>query len=106
MSSQVRLDRISRAAPCLRLLCDQHVSIEWLDPRFAELARCIAVGGALALVCPVRTSLKGLITRLTSLRFHRWYYRSIVGKADRGEGRFDAFATPFSADISPSRLER
>jgi SAM-dependent methyltransferase len=71
-----------------------------------EMAHCLAAGGVLVLGCPVRSSLKGLVTRMTPLWFHRWYYRSIVGKRDRGEGHYDVFATPFRAEISIAGLNR
>ena len=34
----VRLDRISRPIPCLRLLCPELRSIDLLDPRLADVA--------------------------------------------------------------------
>ncbi|WP_062266304.1 class I SAM-dependent methyltransferase [Endozoicomonas arenosclerae] len=61
-------------------------------------------GGLLILGCPVRNSLKGIITRLTPIGFHRWYYKNIVGKQDRGDGHYDAFPTPFRPVVSEKPL--
>jgi hypothetical protein len=50
--------------------------------------------------------LKGIVTRLTPTRFHRWYYKHVVGKKDRGDGHFDVFPTPFKPIVAPRALRR
>ncbi|CAM8630600.1 AdoMet_MTases domain containing protein [Comamonadaceae bacterium] len=74
------------------------------DAVLVQLAQCLRDGGVLVLGCPDRHSLKGLITRLSPLGWHRAFYRFIVRKADRGDGHFDAFATPFGPVVTHSRL--
>lgn len=71
-----------------------------------EMRRVLAPGGLLLVGCPERNSLKGWVTRLTPLWFHRWYYRSVVGKRDRGEGHYDAFATPFQPIVSGPAIKK
>ena len=45
-SDQVRLDRMMRPVPCLRLLCPKYQSIELLEPRFTRvIADSIAFAG-------------------------------------------------------------
>jgi len=83
--------------------------IEHLDApqqALAEMVRTLAPGGILLLGCPERNSLKGWITRLTPLGFHRWYYHRVVGKQDRGDGHYDAFATPFRPIVSAENLKK
>jgi SAM-dependent methyltransferase len=74
------------------------------DDALRELAAALAPGGLLLVGCPERGSLKGWITRLTPLGVHRWFYRTIVRKQDRGGGHFDAFPTPFRPLVSHGRL--
>ncbi len=74
------------------------------DKALASLVGALKPQGLLVLGFPSRDGLKALITRLTPLAFHRWYYRRVVGKKDRGDGHFDAFATVFHPLCSPPRL--
>ncbi|MGQ0501824.1 MAG: class I SAM-dependent methyltransferase [Panacagrimonas sp.] len=78
------------------------------DPAAAlnEMRRVLAPGGVLLLGCPDRNSLKGWLTRMTPIGFHRWYYRVVVGKQDRGDGHYDAFATPFRPIVSGRALKQ
>ncbi len=81
--------------------------IEHLDrPDLAlpQLCDAIAPGGLLVLGYPERASLKALVTRATPIGFHRWYYRAVVGKKDRGDGHFDAFPTVFHPVVSSTAL--
>jgi SAM-dependent methyltransferase len=81
--------------------------IEHLDnPELAltQLALSLSNGGILVLGCPDRKSLKGLVTRLSPVGWHRAFYRFIVRKADRGDGHFDAFPTPFRSLVTHERL--
>ena len=83
--------------------------IEHLDnPEKAleEIIEVLIKDGFLILGCPNRNSIKGLITRLTPTGFHRWYYRVIVGKKDRGEGHFDVFSTPFRSIVSSAGIKK
>jgi len=79
--------------------------LETPQAALGEMVRTLAPGGILLLGCPERNSLKGWITRLTPLWFHRWYYHRVVGKQDRGDGHYDAFATPFKPIVSASKLK-
>jgi SAM-dependent methyltransferase len=74
------------------------------DTALESLVSTLKPHGLLVLGFPSRDSLKALVTRLTPLSFHRWYYRRVVGKKDRGDGHFDAFATVFHPLCSPPRL--
>ncbi len=65
-----------------------------------EMYRTLKPGGFLVLGFPDSNSLKGILTRATSLHFHRWYYRRAIGKKDRGEGHFEAFETRFAQGTS------
>lgn len=80
--------------------------LERPDAVLPQLCRALKIGGMLLLGYPERASLKGWVTRLTPLGFHRWYYRRIVGKADRGEGHFDSFPTVFHALVDSGRLAK
>jgi SAM-dependent methyltransferase len=71
-----------------------------------QLSQALKPGGLMVVGCPARSSLKGIITRLTPIGFHRWYYRWIVGKKDRGEGHFDVFPTPFKPIVDANPLRR
>jgi len=76
------------------------------DPERAlnNIARTLKPGGLLLLGCPNLASVKGIITKYTPIGFHRWYYRRIVKKADRGGGHFDAFPTPFKSIVQGTKL--
>jgi len=78
------------------------------DPKTAldQLACALKPGGILVLGCPTRNSLKGIVTRITPIEFHRWYYKNIVQKKDRGDGHYDAFPTPFRKIVSPTPLKQ
>lgn len=71
-----------------------------------EMYRCLKPGGLLVLGCPIRNSLKGIVTRMTPIGFHRWYYRVVVKKADRGDGHYDAFETPFKKVVAQKPILR
>lgn len=70
-----------------------------------QLIRALRRNGILVLGFPERNSLKGIVTRATPVCFHQWYYRRIVGKQDRGDRHFDAFATPFRRIVSGRLLK-
>lgn len=74
------------------------------DLALPQLCRALAPGGLLVLGYPERASLKALVTRATPIGFHRWYYRVVVGKKDRGDGHFDAFPTVFHPLVSSYAL--
>lgn len=74
------------------------------DDALAQLIAALAPGGLLVLGCPDRVSLKGIITRATPFAVHRAFYRFVVGKKDRGDGHFDAFATPFRPLVASTAL--
>lgn len=74
------------------------------DSALAQLTQALRNGGVLVLGCPDRRSLKGLVTRLSPVGWHRAFYRYIVRKADRGDGHYDAFATPFRPLVTHQRL--
>lgn len=80
--------------------------VEHPQSAVSEMVAALAPDGLLVLGCPERASLKGLVTRFTPIWFHRWYYKVVVGKKDRGEGHFDAFETPFKPLVSAKRLTR
>lgn len=71
-----------------------------------QIVAALRPGGILLLGCPDRASLKGWITRLTPIWFHRLYYRFVVGKEDRGEKHFDAFETELDAIVSSRALPK
>lgn len=48
------------------------------DRALANLARASAPGGTLILKCPNAMSFKGLVTKVTPWRFHRWAYRKLL----------------------------
>jgi len=70
-----------------------------------NMASALKPGGLLLIGCPNLASVKGIITKYTPIEFHRWYYRTIVKKKDRGGGHFDAFPTPFQPIVQSSRLQ-
>lgn len=76
------------------------------DPERAlrQMINALDGGGLMLLGCPNRSSLKGLITRFTPIGLHRAFYKYIVRKKDRGEGHYDAFATPFGRVVSEAEL--
>jgi len=76
------------------------------DPESAlrQMIDALDSGGLMLLGCPNRSSLKGLITRLTPIMLHRAFYKYIVRKEDRGEEHYDAFATPFGRIVSEGEL--
>jgi len=74
------------------------------DSALRQMAESLHPGGILILGCPDRNSLKGQVTRMTPLSLHRAFYRYIVRKADRGDGHYDAFATPFRPLVSVAPL--
>lgn len=76
------------------------------DEAMRAMAAALAPGGLLLIGCPERGSLKGWITRLTPIGVHRWFYRVVVRKQDRGGGHFDAFPTPFAPLVCTGRLRR
>lgn len=78
------------------------------DPETAlrQMYDALRPGGVLLIGCPDRSSLKGLVTRLTPISIHRAFYRYIVGKKDRGGGHYDAFETPFRKVVSKKNLAR
>ena len=41
---------------------------------------------------------------MTPIGFHRWYYRVVVKKKDRGDGHYDAFETPFRRIVAEKPL--
>lgn len=71
-----------------------------------NMHQALKPGGLLVLGCPNLSSLKGVITKLTPIQFHRWYYRFIVKKQDRGGGHYDAFPTPFKPIVRVVGLQQ
>lgn len=69
-----------------------------------EMCNVITDEGIIIIGFPERNSLKGLITRFTPIGFHRWYYKNIVKKQDRGGGHYDAFETPFGDIVSCANI--
>jgi hypothetical protein len=43
---------------------------------------------------------------LTPIAFHRWFYKNIVKKKDRGDAHYDAFPTPFKSIVATSSLSQ
>jgi SAM-dependent methyltransferase len=109
---QADLHRLPLSCECVDLVVCFNVLEHLEDPGRAlgHLARVLRGGGLLLIGAPERTSLKGILTRLTPVRVHRAFYRYVVGKADTGEGHYDAFETPFRPLVSlgplASRLRR
>ncbi len=78
-------------------------------PRPADAIRnmleSLRPGGMLVLAFPHLLSVKGLITRLTPYRFHRWFYRVVMGDLSSDEDS-KQFRTYLHADILPGRVNR
>lgn len=78
------------------------------DP-LAALSNLIAAtrpGGTIVLAFPNRTSLKGLITRLSPHGLHVWLLRHFWGQKNAGRPGFAPFPTYMVADLAPDRLEK
>lgn len=96
------------ASACVDVVICFNVIEHLQDPERAlrGIGRMLRSGGLLILGCPLRDSLKGLLTRALPLWFRRLYYRLIVGKKDRGGGHHDVFETYFRPVVSRTELPR
>lgn len=103
---QADLHRLPIAASAIDIVICFNVIEHLDDPKRAleQLAVALRPNSLLILGFPERTSLKGWITRLTPIGFHRWYYKNIVRKVDRGDGHFDAFETPFKPIVGKRNM--
>ncbi|WP_150047388.1 MULTISPECIES: class I SAM-dependent methyltransferase [Methylomonas] len=103
---QADLHRLPIRADCIRaVICFNVIEhLQQPDIALTQLIQSLVPGGIMILGFPNRGSLKGLITRLTPYGFHRWYYRWIVGKKDRGDGHYDVFPTPFHPLVDDKRI--
>src|SRR5439155_4920236 len=53
-----------------------------------------------------RASLKGVITALTPLRFHRWYYRKVLGRKHSGTHDHGPFETHLRHSMAATEVQR
>jgi SAM-dependent methyltransferase len=106
MKIQGDLHALPIAANSLDMIVCFNVIEHLGDPELvlSQLVDSLKPGGIILVGCPNRSSLKGLVTLWTPYEFHRWYYRVIVGKKDRGDGHFDVFPTPFKKVVSAKQL--
>ena len=75
--------------------------LEHLDHAVAaleSLERSLASPGTLILKAPNLRSLKGIVTKYTPYRFHRWVYRRFVVSTS------EPFPTPFDRSVAPRKL--
>jgi SAM-dependent methyltransferase len=70
----------------------------------ANLAQALAPGGLLVLAFPNRSSVKGLVTRLTPHRFHVWAYRRLWGVERAGEDDRAPFKTYLRPAMAPGAI--
>jgi SAM-dependent methyltransferase len=70
----------------------------------ANLAKSLAPGGLLILALPNRSSVKGLVTRLTPHAFHVWTYRALWGVERAGEGDRAPFRTFLRPTVAPAAI--
>jgi len=105
---QADLQRLPMGArSCTMILCFNVVEhLDRPDLALDQMIDALQPGGLLLLGFPERNSLKGWITRLTPIGVHRWFYRRIVGKKDRGGEHYDAFETPFHPLVSQGPIQR
>jgi len=69
-----------------------------------NLTHALRTGGVLVVAVPDRSSLKGLITRLTPLSFHVWVYRRVLGSPNAGKPGFGPYRTYLVRDLTPRRF--
>jgi SAM-dependent methyltransferase len=94
-----------RPGSCAMVVCFNVVEhMPRPDLALDQMVDALRPGGLLLLGFPERSSLKGWITRLTPIGVHRWFYRRVVQKSDRGGAHFDAFETLFHPLVSQSAM--
>ena len=76
------------------------------DPLAAvdRMIDALAPGGILVIASPNLWSVKGLLTRFTPHRFHTWFHRRVLGRANAGVGDVGPFRTFLSAAMAPKAL--
>lgn len=76
------------------------------DPGAAlrNMAAALAPGGMLLLGLPLRSSFKGLATRLLPYRAHVLYYRHVIRWPHAGEPGHRPFPTPMRPEIEPDAI--
>jgi len=82
--------------------------LEHVPDPLAALSNLIAAtkpGGYIVLAFPNRTSLKGLVTRLSPHGLHVWLLRQFWGQKNAGRPGFAPFPTYMPRALAPDRLE-
>jgi len=72
----------------------------------ANMAQALRPGGALVVGMPHVLSAKGLATKLTPFRFHRWIYRRVLGKPLAGTDGRAPFPTVLRLSLRPRAFIR
>jgi SAM-dependent methyltransferase len=71
-----------------------------------NLIQALTPGGIVLLKVPNVLSPKGLVTKLTPLRFHVWLYRAVAGYAEAGTEGHGPYRTYMRLSLAPSALQR
>src|SRR5213080_3707023 len=76
------------------------------DRALRNFFRAVKPGGVIVVKSPNTRSLKALVTKLTPLRFHTWYYRRLLRRDWKGQDDTGPFPVYLRPSMRPDRVQR